>query len=73
MNSAYATRYADIRYTQGGLDNVELARTYFIHGAKLAAATGGGGSERALWGVLLVSVPRTHACLMCDVCSRATG
>ena len=41
MNSAYATRYADIRYTQGGLDNVELARTYFIHAAKLAAATGG--------------------------------
>lgn len=50
MNSVYACRLADIRYTQGGMDNMELARQYYVHALKLSNMQ----SLRAAWGALLV-------------------
>lgn len=43
-------RYADIRYTQGGYDNVELARGYYCQALKLNQ-----NNMRALYGVYLAS------------------
>ncbi|KAB0802462.1 hypothetical protein PPYR_04648 [Photinus pyralis] len=43
-------RYADIRYTQGGYDNVELARGYYCQALKLNQ-----NNLRALYGVYLTS------------------
>lgn len=43
-------RYADIRYTQGGFDNVELARAYYCQALKLNPS-----NLRALYGVYLSS------------------
>jgi len=43
-------RYADIRYTQGGFDNVELARAYYCQALKLNP-----NNLRALYGVYLSS------------------
>lgn len=43
-------RYADIRYTQGGFDNVETARAYYCQALKLKHS-----NLRALYGVYLVS------------------
>jgi len=43
--------YAEIKYTQGGLDNVELAKSYFAESAKLNP-----GNVRALWGLLSTCV-----------------
>lgn len=34
-NHLYHQRYAEIKYSQGGLDNVELAKSYFCQAAKL--------------------------------------
>jgi len=39
--------YAEIKYTQGGLDNIELAKSYFAEAAKLNPK-----NVRALWGLL---------------------
>lgn len=43
-------RYADIRYTQGGLDNMELARAYYAQALKLNPR-----NMRALYGLYLAS------------------
>lgn len=43
-------RYADIRYTQGGYDNLELARAYYCQALKLNP-----NNLRALYGVYLTS------------------
>ena len=43
-------RYADIRYTQGGYDNIELARAYYCQSLKLNP-----NNIRALYGVYLAS------------------
>lgn len=45
----YFQKFADIKYTQGGFDNVELARSYYSRAAKLSSAT----NLRALYGLLL--------------------
>ena len=74
MNAQFAVRYADVRYTQGGLDNVDAARTYFVHAAKLGAGSGGG--QRAIWGVLHVSrtASAPHFLQSCNwLAQRATG
>lgn len=42
-------RYAEIKYSQGGFDNMELAKTYFAQAAKLNP-----NNIRALYGLLLV-------------------
>ena len=42
-------RYADIRYTQGGLENVELAKSYYCQTLKLNPH-----NMRALYGLYLV-------------------
>ncbi|KAK8728979.1 hypothetical protein OTU49_008911 [Cherax quadricarinatus] len=52
-NHLYYTRYAEIKYTQrrdpkGGLDNMEIARSYFCQAAKLNP-----GNVRALYGLFL--------------------
>lgn len=44
-------RYAEIKYTQGGFDNMELARSYFSQALKLNPR-----NMRALYGVYLVSI-----------------
>lgn len=44
-------RYAEIRYTQGGYGNMEIARTYFAQAYKLNPH-----SMRALFGFYLVSL-----------------
>nr|CAG4644264.1 EOG090X0CGE [Lepidurus arcticus] len=50
FNHLYFQRYAEIRYTQGGFENLEIARTYFCQAAKLNPR-----SLRALYGVALTS------------------
>lgn len=42
-------RYADIRYTQGGFENMELARAYYCQALKLNP-----NNLRALYGLYLV-------------------
>lgn len=44
-------RYADIRYTQGGTENMELARAYYCQALKLNP-----NNMRALYGLYLVSI-----------------
>ncbi|XP_068223077.1 ER membrane protein complex subunit 2-B-like isoform X2 [Palaemon carinicauda] len=44
----FYTKYAEIKYTQGGLENLELARSYFSQAAKLNP-----GNIRALYGLFL--------------------
>lgn len=34
FSSIYFTRYAEIKYTQGGYDNLEIAKAYFSHAVK---------------------------------------
>lgn len=46
-------RFADIKYTQGGLENFELARSYYCHAIKLNPK-----NMRALYGIYLVSCHR---------------
>nr|XP_023014495.1 ER membrane protein complex subunit 2-A-like isoform X2 [Leptinotarsa decemlineata] len=41
-------RYADIKYSQGGLDNIEIARTYYYQALKLNPK-----NMRALYGIYL--------------------
>ncbi len=43
-------RYAEIRYTQGGFDNIELAKAYYSK-----AVTMNPNNMRALYGLLLTS------------------
>lgn len=43
-------RVADIRYTIGGLDNIEIAKSYYAQAVKL-----NGNNLRALHGLYLVS------------------
>ncbi|XP_042204713.1 ER membrane protein complex subunit 2-like [Homarus americanus] len=47
-NHLFYTRYAEIKYTQGNLDNMEIARSYFCQAAKLNP-----GNVRALYGLFL--------------------
>ncbi len=42
-------RYAEIRYTQGGFENIELAKAYYSK-----AVTFNPNNMRALYGLLLV-------------------
>lgn len=44
-------RYAEIKYSQGGFDNMELAKSYFAQAAKLNP-----NNIRALYGLLLVII-----------------
>ena len=48
-NHIYFQRYADIRYTQGGFDNMEMAKTYYSKAVTLNPS-----NMRALYGLLLV-------------------
>ncbi|EPB73035.1 tetratricopeptide repeat protein [Ancylostoma ceylanicum] len=48
LNTLYLRRLADIRYTQGGQENIELARAYYEQAAKLNPA-----DLRALYGTVL--------------------
>lgn len=43
-------RYAEIKYSQGGFENIETAKVYFSQAAKLNS-----NNMRALYGLLLVS------------------
>ncbi|KAJ8942242.1 hypothetical protein NQ318_003089 [Aromia moschata] len=43
-------RYADIKYTQGGLENLEMARTYYYQALKLNP-----NNIRALYGIYLTT------------------
>jgi len=47
----YQQRYADILYTMGGLDNVEIARAYYANAVKLSNQT----NMRALYGLMLTA------------------
>ncbi|KAK3863968.1 hypothetical protein Pcinc_030304 [Petrolisthes cinctipes] len=47
-NHLFHTRYAEIKYTQGGLDNMEIARSYFSQAAKLNP-----NNVRALYGLFM--------------------
>uniref|UniRef100_A0A2C9KIV9 ER membrane protein complex subunit 2 n=1 Tax=Biomphalaria glabrata TaxID=6526 RepID=A0A2C9KIV9_BIOGL len=49
-NHLYHQKYAEIRYTQGGNENIELARTYFAQAVKLNP-----NNLRALYGFFLSS------------------
>ncbi|KAE9416813.1 hypothetical protein Angca_004029, partial [Angiostrongylus cantonensis] len=48
LNTLYLRRLADIRYSQGGLENIELARAYYEQAAKLNPT-----DLRALYGIVL--------------------
>nr|CAG4645780.1 EOG090X0CGE [Lynceus sp. MCZ IZ 141354] len=47
-NPLFLQRYGDIKYTQGGYDNWEMARAYYVRAAQLQK-----GHIRSLYGVLL--------------------
>ncbi|XP_047475731.1 ER membrane protein complex subunit 2-like [Penaeus chinensis] len=47
-NHLFYTRYAEIKYTQGGLENMEMARSYFSQAVKLNP-----NNMRALYGLFL--------------------
>nr|CAG4641164.1 EOG090X0CGE [Eulimnadia texana] len=47
-NHLYLQRLAEIKYTQGGYENLEIARSYYSQAAKLNA-----GNVRALYGIVL--------------------
>jgi len=49
-NHLYYQKYADIKYTQGGFENMELAKTYYCHTIKINPH-----NIRALYGLLLTS------------------
>lgn len=49
QNHLYHQRYADIKYTQGGYDNMELAKAYYCQALKLCP-----NNMRALYGLFLV-------------------
>ncbi|XP_074656469.1 ER membrane protein complex subunit 2-B-like [Tubulanus polymorphus] len=49
-NHLYHQRYAEIKYTQGGLDNLETARAYFSQAAKLNS-----NNMRALFGLFMAA------------------
>ncbi|KAK4023475.1 Tetratricopeptide repeat protein 35-B [Daphnia magna] len=51
FNHLYLQRYAEIKYTQGGYENLEIARSYYAQAAKLNP-----NNVRALYGLLLTSV-----------------
>uniref|UniRef100_A0A914VNZ7 ER membrane protein complex subunit 2 n=1 Tax=Plectus sambesii TaxID=2011161 RepID=A0A914VNZ7_9BILA len=50
-NSLYLQRYADVKYTLGGTDNVEQAKQYFLQAAKINP-----NNMRALYGLFFVSL-----------------
>lgn len=60
-------RYAEIRYSQGGYDNIELARSYYCQALKLNSK-----NLRALYGLYLVSKNSNsayyYACMICIWC-----
>jgi len=49
QNAAYLCRVAELRYTLGGLENVEIAKAYYERAAKLSS------SASALYGIVLCS------------------
>ncbi|TRY71767.1 hypothetical protein TCAL_08453 [Tigriopus californicus] len=49
-NHIYFQRYAEIKYTQGGMDNIEMAKTYYAKTLSLNP-----DNIRALYGILLAS------------------
>nr|CAG4648206.1 EOG090X0CGE [Moina brachiata]SVE93234.1 EOG090X0CGE [Moina brachiata] len=50
FNHLYLQRYAEIKYTQGGFENLEMARSYYAQAAKLNPK-----NVRALYGLILTS------------------
>lgn len=46
----FPLRYAEIRYTQGGYEHMEMAKSYYSHAVKLNP-----NNMRALYGLLQVS------------------
>jgi len=50
FNHLYLQRYAEIKYTQGGYENLEMARSYYAQAAKLNP-----GNVRALYGLIMTS------------------
>nr|CAG4643469.1 EOG090X0CGE [Ilyocryptus agilis] len=51
LNHLYLQRYAEIKYTQGGYDNLDVARSYYSQAAKLNP-----NNVRALYGLILTSL-----------------
>ncbi|VDO47775.1 unnamed protein product [Haemonchus placei] len=49
LNTLYLRRLADIRYTQGGQENIELAKAYYEQAVKLNPS-----DLRALYGIVIV-------------------
>lgn len=49
-NSLYLRRLAEIRYTQGGSENIELAKSYFEQAVRTNPSC-----SRSLYGIILVS------------------
>ncbi|KAL5014483.1 hypothetical protein ScPMuIL_008753 [Solemya velum] len=54
-NHLYHQKYAEIKYTQGGAENMELARSYFAQAVKLNP-----NNMRALYGMFLSSSHLAH-------------
>lgn len=48
-NHLYYQKYAEIKYTQGGVENLAIAKTYYCHAIKINP-----GNMRALYGLLLI-------------------
>nr|CAG4646537.1 EOG090X0CGE [Macrothrix elegans] len=51
FNHLYLQRYAEIKYTQGGFENLEIARSYYAQAAKMNSS-----NVRALYGLILTSL-----------------
>lgn len=50
LSHALHTKYAEVLYTMGGIENFRLARKYFAHALELNDST----NTRALWGLCAV-------------------
>ncbi|XGW11549.1 hypothetical protein V3C99_012771 [Haemonchus contortus] len=55
LNTLYLRRLADIRYTQGGQENIELAKAYYEQAVKLNPS-----DLRALYGIVICTNYLTH-------------
>merc|ERR1712150_295002 len=55
-NHLYFQRYAEIKYTQGGVENLEIAKSYYSRAVALNA-----DNMRALYGLLLTSIQLASA------------
>ncbi|XP_005382028.1 PREDICTED: ER membrane protein complex subunit 2 isoform X3 [Chinchilla lanigera] len=67
-NHLYSQQYAEVKYTQGGLENLELSRKYFAQALKL-----NNRNMRALFGLYMVTLKTQRSKMLMLACGYLTG